>query len=96
MRPYPGGRPGQAIECIDRGVRLSHRDIFCDEYQLYYEFAHFQAGRYAAAASSALLAIQQRPDHPTTDIDTDHGDHTVKLSSHGVLLPFSASCQLTC
>jgi len=62
------GRPDQAIECIDRGVRLSPRDIFGDEYQLYYAFAHFQAGRYAEAASAALLAIQQRPDHPTSYI----------------------------
>jgi TolB-like protein/class 3 adenylate cyclase/tetratricopeptide (TPR) repeat protein len=60
-----GGRPEQAIECIDRGVRLSPRDIFGDEYHLYYAFAHFQAGRYAEAASAALLGIQQRPDHPT-------------------------------
>ncbi len=59
-----GGRSDQAIECIDRGVRLSPRDIFGDEYQLYYAFAHFQAGRYAEAASAAHLAIQQRPGHP--------------------------------
>ncbi len=59
-----GGRPDQAIECIDRGVRLSPRDIFGDEYQLYYAFAHFQAGRYAEAAAAAQLAIQQRPGHP--------------------------------
>jgi adenylate cyclase len=59
-----GGRPDQAVECIDRGVRLSPRDIFGDEYQLYYAFAHFQAGRYADAASAAQLAIQQRPGHP--------------------------------
>ena len=59
-----GGRPERAIECIDRGVRLSPRDIFGDEYQLYYAFAHFQAGRYAEAASAALLGIQQRSDHP--------------------------------
>jgi adenylate cyclase len=59
-----GGRPEQAIECIDRGVRLSPRDIFSDEYHLYYAFAHFQAGRYAEASSAALLGIQQRPDHP--------------------------------
>ena len=59
-----GGRPEQAIECIDRGVRLSPRDIFGDEYHLYYAFAYFQAGRYAEAASAALLGIQQRPDHP--------------------------------
>jgi len=59
-----GGRSDQAIECIDRGVRLSPRDSFGDEYQLYYAFAHFQAGRYAEAASAAHLAIQQRPGHP--------------------------------
>ncbi len=59
-----GGRSDQAIECIDRGVRLSPRDIFGDEYQLFYAFAHFQAGRYAEAASAAQLAIQQRPGHP--------------------------------
>ncbi len=59
-----GGRPAQAIECIDRAVRLSPRDIFGEEYQLYYAFAHFQAGRYAEAASAAEWAIQQRPGHP--------------------------------
>ena len=59
-----GGRPDQAVECIDRGVRLSPRDTFGDEYQLYYAFAHFQAGRYAEAAAAAHLAIQQRPGHP--------------------------------
>ena len=63
-----GGRPDQAIECIDRGVRLSPRDIFGDEYQLYYAFAYFQAGRYAEAASAAQLAIQQRPGHPVLHI----------------------------
>ena len=59
------GRPDQAIECIDRGVRLSPRDIFGEEYELYYAFAHFQAGRYVEAASAAHRAIQQRPGHPT-------------------------------
>ena len=60
-----GGRPDQAIECIDRGVRLSPRDIFGDEYALYYAFSHFQAGRYSEAASAAERAIQLRPGHPT-------------------------------
>jgi TolB-like protein len=58
-----GGRPDEAIECIDRGVRLSPRDIFGEEFQLYYAFAHFQAGRYAEAASAAQVAIRQRPGH---------------------------------
>ena len=60
-----GGRPDQAIACIDRGVRLSPRDTFGDEYSLYYAFAHFQAGRYGEAAAAAQRAIQQRPGHPT-------------------------------
>lgn len=59
-----GGRPEQAIECVDRGIRLSPRDTFGDEFQLYYSFAHFQAGRYADAASAAELAIRLRPGHP--------------------------------
>lgn len=71
-----GGRPDHAIECIDRGVRLSPRDIFGDEYELYYAFAHFQAGRYAEAASAAHLAIQQRPGHPVLYI--------MAAASHGL------------
>ena len=59
-----GGRPDEALKCIDRGVRLSPRDIFSDEYALYYAFTHFQAGRYAEAAAAAHRAIQQRPGHP--------------------------------
>jgi len=60
-----GGRPDQAIECINRGVRLSPRDIFGDEYALYYAFTYFQAGRYGEAAAAADRAIQLRPGHPT-------------------------------
>jgi TolB-like protein len=71
-----GGRPDQAMECIDRGVRLSPRDIFGDEYQLYYAFAHFQAGRYAEAAAAAELAIQQRAGHPVP--------HIMAAASHGL------------
>jgi TolB-like protein/tetratricopeptide (TPR) repeat protein len=71
-----GGRPEQAIEWIDRGVRLSPRDIFGEEFQLYYAFAHFQAGRYAEAASAAEQAIQQRPGHPVLYI--------MAAASHGL------------
>jgi tetratricopeptide (TPR) repeat protein len=60
-----GGRPDQAIECINRGVRLSPRDTFGDEYALYYAFTYFQAGRYDEAAAAADRAIQLRPGHPT-------------------------------
>jgi adenylate cyclase len=71
-----GGRPDQAIECIDRGVRLSPRDIFGEEYDLYYAFAHFQAGRYVEAAADARRAIQQRPEHPTL--------HMMAAASYGL------------
>lgn len=71
-----GGRPDQAIESIDHGVRLSPRDIFGDEYELYYAFAHFQAGRYGEAASASHRAIQQRPEHPVLYI--------MAASSHGL------------
>jgi TolB-like protein/Flp pilus assembly protein TadD len=59
-----GGRSDEAIESIDRGMRLSPRDIFGEEFQLYYAFAYFQAGRYADAASAAERAVRQRPGHP--------------------------------
>jgi tetratricopeptide (TPR) repeat protein len=72
-----GGRPDLAIECIDRGVRLSPRDIFGDEYQLYYAFAHFQAGRYAEAAAAAHRAIQHRPGHPVS--------YVMAAASHGLV-----------
>jgi adenylate cyclase len=71
-----GGRPDQAIECIDRGVRLSPRDIFGEEYDLYYAFAHFQAGRYIEAAVAAQRALQQRPGHPTI--------HMMAAASYGL------------
>jgi adenylate cyclase len=58
------GRPDEAIPCIERGLRLSPRDTFGEEFQLYYAFAHFQAGRYREAASAAQSAIRLRPGHP--------------------------------
>ena len=56
--PVPASEPlrdecAHFLECIDRGVRLSPRDIFGDEYALFYAFAHFEAGRYAEAAAAA-------------------------------------------
>jgi adenylate cyclase len=59
-----GGRPDEAIPSIDRAVRLSPRDIFLDEFQLYYAFAHFQAARYAEAALAAEQSFRRRPGHP--------------------------------
>jgi Flp pilus assembly protein TadD len=55
---------------------LSPRDIFGEEYDLYYAFAHFQAGRYDEAAAAAQRAIQQRPEHPTL--------HMMEAASYGL------------
>jgi Flp pilus assembly protein TadD len=55
---------------------LSPRDIFGEEYDLYYAFAHFQAGRYLEAAAAAERAIQQRPGHPTR--------HLMAAASYGL------------
>jgi tetratricopeptide (TPR) repeat protein len=54
----------QALECIERGQRLSPRDVFPEEYHLFHSFAYFQAGRYVEAAAAAERAIQLRPEHP--------------------------------
>jgi adenylate cyclase len=70
------GQPDRAIECIDRCVRLSPRDIFGHEHQLYYAYAHFQAGRYAEAAAAAQLSIRQRAGHPVPYI--------IAAASHGL------------
>jgi adenylate cyclase len=61
---------------LDRCVRLSPRDIFGQEHQLYYAYAHFQAGRYAEAAAAAQLSIRQRPGHPVPYI--------IAAASHGL------------
>jgi adenylate cyclase len=63
-----GGRPDEGIEAINQAVRLSPRDTFGDDFQLFYAFAHFQAGRYVEAASFAENAIQLRPEHPTSHV----------------------------
>jgi len=71
-----GGRPDIALECIDRAMRLSPRDIFGEEYHLYYAFTHFQAGRYTEAAVAAEQAIELRPAHPVLYI--------MATASHGL------------
>jgi adenylate cyclase len=63
-----GGKVEEAIQCINHAVRLSPRDTFSDDFQLYYAFVHFQAGRYAEAASYAEASIQLRPEHPMPHI----------------------------
>ena len=64
------------IQMPSRVASCAPRDIFGDEYELYYAFAHFQAGRYGEAASASHRAIQQRPEHPVLYI--------MAASSHGL------------
>jgi adenylate cyclase len=71
-----GGRPEEGIASVNRAVRLSPRDTFSDDFQLYYAFAHFQAGRYVEAVSYAKRAIQLRPEHP--------GSHIMATASYGL------------
>tara|TARA_R110002095_G_scaffold129283_1_gene112091 strand:+ start:285 stop:2015 length:1731 start_codon:yes stop_codon:yes gene_type:complete len=59
------GRAEDALPCIDRAMRLSPRDIFSEEYHLYYAFAYFVLGKYKEAAASAERAILLRPGHPS-------------------------------
>jgi adenylate cyclase len=71
-----GGRPEESIESTSRAVRLSPRDTFSDDFQLFYAFAHFQAGRYVEATSFAETAIQLRPEHPAP--------HVMATASYGL------------
>jgi TolB-like protein/Tfp pilus assembly protein PilF len=59
-----GGRSAEAIACIDHAVRLSPRDTFLSDFELYYAFAHFQGARYERALQFAQQAHRMRPGHP--------------------------------
>src|SRR6185503_13778876 len=59
-----GGRPDAALACIDRAIRLSPRDTFLSDFELYYAFAHFQAARYELGLKHAQQSHEMRPGHP--------------------------------
>ena len=59
-----GGRSAEAVACIDQAVRLSPRDTFLSDFELYYAFAHFQGARYERALQFAQQAHRMRPGHP--------------------------------
>ncbi|HWL70905.1 MAG TPA: adenylate/guanylate cyclase domain-containing protein [Geminicoccus sp.] len=59
------GRADEAVACIDHAVRLSPREIFLGDYDLFYAFAHFQAARYELGLRHAREAHRWRPGHPT-------------------------------
>ena len=60
-----GGRADEAVACIDHAVRLSPREVFLGDYDLFYAFAHFQAARYELGLRHAREAHRWRPGHPT-------------------------------
>jgi adenylate cyclase len=59
-----GGRSTEAVASIDYAVRLSPRDTFLSDFQLYYAFAHFQGARYELGLQFAQQAHRMRPGHP--------------------------------
>ena len=59
-----GGRSAEAVARIDHAVRLSPRDTFLSDFELYYAFAHFQGARYELALQFAQQAHRMRPGHP--------------------------------
>jgi adenylate cyclase len=67
------GRPEEAIENIERGMRLSPRDLTMHFAFSYLAQAHFGAGRYEDAVDWAQRSLQQRPDY-------DHAYRTLAAS----------------
>jgi tetratricopeptide (TPR) repeat protein len=59
-----GGRPDEAVASIDTATRLSPRDTFLSDFQLYYAFAHFSGARYDLGLQYAQQAHRMRPGHP--------------------------------
>jgi adenylate cyclase len=57
------GEPGEAIERIDRALRLSPHDPNHSNMQSAVAYAHFIAGRYSEALSHAEAAVRERSDH---------------------------------
>jgi hypothetical protein len=59
-----GGRAKPAFECIDHAIRLSPRDMFREDFNLFQACAHFQAGDYRLGLQCAQLAHKQTAGHP--------------------------------
>jgi adenylate cyclase len=59
-----GGRSTEALECLRRAMRLSPRDAFLSDFELYSAFAYFQAANHDLGLKFALQAHRLRPSHP--------------------------------
>jgi tetratricopeptide (TPR) repeat protein len=58
-----GGRSAEALKCIDYAMRLSPRDTYLSDFELFYAFAYFQAARYELGLQFAKQAHRRRPGH---------------------------------
>lgn len=78
-----GGRPEEALESVARAMRLSPREMFAEDYHLFYAFSHFVAGRYKLCLESAQISHRGRPHHPypilMSLIAAGHLEDTIKV-----------------
>ncbi len=60
-----GGHPDEAIESVERALRMSPRDPFNFSYLHFAGLAYFAAGRYAEGVSAGEQALRERPNFAT-------------------------------
>ena len=58
-----GGRSAEALTSIHRAMRLSPRDTYLSDFELYQAFAYFQGAEYGAGLKFARQAHRLRPGH---------------------------------
>lgn len=59
-----GGRFDAALASVEQAMRLSPRDTYLSDFELYRAFAYFQGARYELGLAFARQAHQRRPGHP--------------------------------
>jgi adenylate cyclase len=59
-----GGRSKEALSCIQHARRLSPRDTYLSDFELYSAFAHFQGASYELGLQFAQQGHRLRPGHP--------------------------------
>lgn len=58
-----GGRSVEALACIQQAMRLSPRDTYLSDFDLYRAFAYFQGAQYEVGLKFAQQAHRLRPGH---------------------------------
>ena len=59
-----GGQPDEAIEAVDRSIRMSPRDLFNFSYLHFAAIAYLAAERYAEGVACEALSLRERPNAP--------------------------------